>query len=361
EIQRAREHNLKDIDITIPRDALTVITGISGSGKSTVAFDILFAEGQRRYLESLNAYARQFVQPAARPDVDAIRGIPPSVAVEQRTSRGGRKSTVATATELYHYLRLLFVKLGVPHCPDCSVPIEAQSPELILSRILRDYCGQRVRLLAPLIVSRKGYYTDLAKWAAKQGYAELRVDGEMLPTEPWPRLDRFREHSIELPVAELEIQPRSRKTLAAALALALEQGKGMVQVESLGRKRGKSPVASFSTRRACPSCQRSFAELDPRLFSYNSAHGWCAGCYGTGLEMQGFDSEQTGEEHWWNDWWQGSESDCAQCGGQRLCPEALAVRLWDRGIAEYNRMTVDAAATHFGSLRLAGREREIAR
>ncbi len=359
EIQRAREHNLKDIDISIPRDALTVITGISGSGKSTIAFDILFAEGQRRYLESLNAYARQFVQPAARPDVDAIRGIPPSVAVEQRTSRGGRKSTVATATELYHYLRLLFVKLGVQHCPECAVPIEAQSPELILSRIQSDFRGQKLMLLAPLVVARKGYYTDLAKWAAKRGHATLRVDGEFLPTEPWPRLDRFKEHSIELPVAEIEIQPRNRALLAEALAEALEAGNGMVQV--LTRGRGRARLVSFSTRRACPGCQRSFPELDPRLFSYNSAHGWCAACFGTGLNMQGFDAEQTGEEHFWTDWWQGGEQSCADCHGQRLKPEALAVKLWDRGIAEYNGMTVDAASGLVAALRLSGREREIAR
>ncbi len=359
EIQRAREHNLKDIDITIPRDALTVITGISGSGKSTVAFDILFAEGQRRYLESLNAYARQFVQPAARPDVDAIRGIPPSVAVEQRTSRGGRKSTVATATELYHYLRLLFVKLGVQHCPDCQTAIEAQSVDLILSRIQRDFRGQKVQLLAPLVVARKGYYTDLAAWAAKRGHATLRVDGEFLPTEPWPRLDRFREHSIELPMAEIDVGPRNRARLAAALAEALEAGNGMVQL--LTRGRGRPRLASYSTRRACPGCQRSFPELDPRLFSYNSAHGWCVACFGTGLSMEGFDGEQTGEEHLWTDWWQGGEKSCMACAGQRLKPEGLAVKLWDRGIADYNAMTVDAASGHFNALKLAGRAREIAR
>ncbi|MBP8926121.1 MAG: excinuclease ABC subunit UvrA, partial [Pseudomonadales bacterium] len=169
DIHGAREHNLKNLDLAIPRDAFTVITGISGSGKSTVAFDILFAEGQRRYLESLNAYARQFVQPAARPDVDSIRGIPPAVAVEQRTSRGGRKSTVSTMTEIHHFLRLLFVKLGVQHCPDCAIPIDAQPVEVIHERLMRDFRGTRVQLLAPLVMARKGYYTELAKWAAKQG------------------------------------------------------------------------------------------------------------------------------------------------------------------------------------------------
>ena len=200
-VHKAREHNLRDVDVEIPRERFTVVTGVSGSGKSTLAFDIVFAEGQRRYLESLNAYARQFVQPASRPDVDAIFGIPPTVAIEQRTSRGGRKSTVGTLTEVHHFLRLLYVKLGVQHCPDCEVPIEPQSADAIAARLLREYRGRRIELLAPLVVARKGYYTDLAKWAAGKGHAELRVDGERLPTARWPRLDRFREHTIELPVS----------------------------------------------------------------------------------------------------------------------------------------------------------------
>ena len=188
EIVQAREHNLRDIDVVVPRNRFTVITGVSGSGKSTVAFDILFAEGQRRYLESLNAYARQFVQPAGRADVDAVFGIPPTVAIEQRTSRGGQKSTVATLTEIHHFLRLLFAKLGIQHCPDCSVPIDAQSPEAILAQLLSRYRGRQVELLSPLVVGRKGYYTDLAQWAAGHGFEILRVDGERLSTASWPRL-----------------------------------------------------------------------------------------------------------------------------------------------------------------------------
>ena len=201
----------------IPREKFTVITGVSGSGKSTLAFDILFAEGQRRYLESLNAYARQFVQPAARPDVDAIFGIPPTVAIEQRTSRGGSKSTVATLTELYHFLRLLYVKLGTQFCPTCDVPIEPQSFESIAARLLRDYRGQHIGLLAPLVVNRKGYYTDLAKWAAGKGFSHLRVDGEFLPTGKWPRLSRFQEHTIELPVADLRVAADTESELREAL------------------------------------------------------------------------------------------------------------------------------------------------
>ena len=178
DILHAREHNLKNISVSIPHDKFTVITGVSGSGKSTLAFDILFNEGQRRYLESLNAYARAIVQPAGKPDVDAIFGIPPTVAIEQRTSRGGRKSTVATMTEIHHFLRLLYMKLGTQMCPQCQVSVEPQSADQIVARILRDHKGQRIGLLAPLVSARKGFYTDLAKWAAGKGYTHLRVDDE---------------------------------------------------------------------------------------------------------------------------------------------------------------------------------------
>ena len=355
----AREHNLKGVDIRIPRDRFTVITGVSGSGKSTVAFDILFNEGQRRYLESLNAYARQFVQPASRPDVDAILGIPPTVAIEQRTSRGGRKSTVATATEIYHFLRLLFVKLGTQHCPDCDVPIEEQTSEAILARVLRGYRGRRVALLAPLVVARKGYYTDLAKWAAGKGFPQLRVDGVMTPAEPWPRLDRFKEHQIDLPVGEIAAAPESEGGLRALLARALDLGKGAVRVTAAVPSGG--PETLYSIRRACPRCDRSFPELDPRLFSYNSKHGWCERCFGTGLLLPGFDEGQSGEEIWWNAWWEGEEQTCPACQGRRLRPEALAVRFRDRTIADLASLSVDATETLFRTLRLRGREREIAR
>jgi excinuclease ABC subunit A len=356
-IHKAREHNLKDIDVQIPRDRFTVITGVSGSGKSTLAFDILFNEGQRRYLESLNAYARQFVQPAARPDVDAIFGIPPTVAIEQRTSRGGRKSTVATLTEIYHFLRLLYVKLGTQYCPDCDVAIEPQSPASIAARVLRDYRGLSLALLAPLVVARKGYYTDLARWAAKKGFRHLRVDGELIPSAPWPRLSRFKEHTIELPVAELAVGVKSEPELRGALTRALDFGKGVVHVLAAGGKR----VTVFSTRRACPACGKSFAELDPRLFSFNSRHGWCEACYGTGLEMHGFSAEDSGEERGWNEWYGHEPLICSTCDGQRLNPVALNVRFRERSIATLAALPVAASAQFFARLRLGARERAIAR
>ncbi len=353
-VRNAREHNLQGIDLRIPRDRFTVITGISGSGKSTVAFDILFAEGQRRYLESLNAYARQFVQPAARPEVDAILGIPPTVAIEQRTSRGGRKSTVATTTEIYHFLRLLYVKLGRQHCPECDVPIEPQTADAIAARILREYRAREVELLAPLVVARKGYYTELATWAAGKGFESLRVDGRRVPTAGFPRLDRFKEHDIELPLGRVRVGARGERELRALLARALDLGAGVVQVLSPGRR-----AALCSTRRACPRCGRSFRQLDTRLFTNNSKHGWCERCFGTGLALRGFDAEQTGEEEVWAE--AGSGEPCPACEGRRLNPEALAVRFQGRTIAELCALSVGAAARVLGRLRLAGREAEIAR
>jgi excinuclease ABC subunit A len=381
QIKHAREHNLKGIDVSIPRDTFTVITGVSGSGKSTLAFDILFNEGQRRYLESLNAYARSIVQPAGKPDVDAIYGIPPTVAIEQRTSRGGRKSTVATMAEVYHFLRLLYVKLGVQHCPDCKVPVSPQTFEAIAAAILRDLKGQHIGVLAPLIVNRKGYYTDLAKWANNKGYTHLRVDGRFVATTKWPRLDRFKEHTIELPVGDLVVSASNEGQLRALLQTALEHGHGLVNVAwPLGKLQaalaaparaavnGSAPGVEvdlehrvFSTKRACPSCGNSFPEPDPRLFSYNSKHGWCPDCFGTGLKLSGFDAEQTGEEVWWNAWYEGETVACETCAGQRLNRTALAVRWQQNSIAQLAAGSVSDAKTLFAQLQLEGRDAQIAR
>lgn len=360
EIVHAREHNLKNVSLSIAHNRFTVVTGVSGSGKSTLAFDIVFAEGQRRYLESLNAYARQFVQPASKPEVDAIHGIPPTVAIEQRTSRGGRKSTVGTLTEVHHFLRLLYVKLGTQHCPDCGCAIEPQSEDVIAARILREYKGRKVGLLAPLVVNRKGLYTDLAKWARGKGYTHLRVDGEWLPVSPWPRLDRFKEHNIELPVADVEVRADNEAELREKLASALQFGKGTIRLIT---PEGDDIV--LSTLRACPSCGTSFPELDPRLFSYNSKHGWCEHCCGTGVEIPkwmkdpevdvaemefaGLDDEDT------------EEAECHACHGERLNPVARAVRYRGESITGMSRRSVNALAEWADGLQLEGREAGIGR
>ncbi|RAP61813.1 excinuclease ABC subunit A [Achromobacter sp. HZ01] len=366
EIRNAREHNLKNVSVEIPRDKFTVITGVSGSGKSTLAFDILFNEGQRRYLESLNAYARAIVQPAGKPDVDAIFGIPPTVAIEQRTSRGGRKSTVATMTEIHHFLRLLYVKLGTQYCPDCNVAVEPQNADQIVARLLREHKGEHIGLLSPLVTARKGYYTDLAKWAGSKGHTHLRVDGEFIPVAPWPRLDRYKEHTIELPIADVVVDPANEAELRAAVKSALENGQGVMSVvwpvnrlhEALDSELQQQ---HFSVKRACPSCGTSFPEPDPRLFSYNSKHGWCTGCYGTGLQLQGFDEAQTGEETAWNAWYEGEAKVCTQCNGERLNRVARAVRWRDKSIAELAALPVSDAHTFFTGLVARGREGEIAR
>ena len=423
DIRNAREHNLKNLSVHIPRGQFNVITGVSGSGKSTLAFDILFNEGQRRYLESLNAYARSIVQPAGRPDVDAVYGIPPTVAIEQRLSRGGRKSTVGTTTEVWHFLRLLYVKLGVQHCVHDGAAVQPQTPDQIAAQILTRYRGQTVGLLAPLVVGRKGVYTELADWARPRGFTHLRVDGEFLPTQGFPRIDRFKEHTIELPVASLAVSAPSEAELRAQLARALEHGKGVVHVlhgihdlaqamASGQPTAGIGQVEVFSTQRACPVCATSYAELDPRLFSYNSKHGWCPDCVGTGMQLtkeqrRALDdsvlaADPKGKEKGREQSFAEAEVEgigntaCPSCHGTRLNATARAVRLHHvppapastaSSTAGYAAQAVQAstdmdASTHMGmgiaitdlarlsvrdlrqwfdGLRLQGREADIAR
>ncbi len=384
DIVNAREHNLKGLSVSIPRGQFSVVTGVSGSGKSTLAFDILFNEGQRRYLESLNAYARSIVQPAGRPEVDAVYGIPPTVAIEQRLSRGGRKSTVGTTTEVWHYLRLLYVKLGVQHCTHDGAAVQPQTTDSIAAQLLRTYSGQHIGLLAPLVMHRKGVYTELADWARPRGHTHLRVDGQFVPTAPFPRLDRFKEHTIELPVMSLDVRADNEALLRRALAQALQHGKGVVhilsQLDGLAEAlAGDLPTAGigqlqvFSTQRACPVCATSYAELDPRLFSYNSKHGWCPDCVGTGVQLTK-DQRKVFDDSVLADDQKGREQTfaepevedvaglaCPTCQGTRLNATARAVQFAGVAITDIARLSVSDIRTWAETLALTGREAEIAR
>ncbi len=277
-ISGARHHNLKNVEVDIPRDRFVVITGLSGSGKSTLAFDIVFAEGQRRYMESLSAYARQFLQPLSKPDVDSVRGVPPTVAIEQRVTRGGHNSTVATVTEVHHYLRLLYAKIGVQHCPKCDLRITSQTGEQILVRLLTDYKGETVTLLAPAVRGRKGFHKDVLAQALRNGALEVRIDGEVMALEPLPQLDRYREHDIDIVVGTTKVGTRQRRAVQDLLEQALRLGQEACIALAPGHAEHLYSLKFF-----CPACNIGFDDLDPRLFSFNSRQGACPACHGAGV------------------------------------------------------------------------------
>ncbi len=281
QISGAREHNLRGVTLDLPRDELVVVSGPSGSGKSTLAFDIVFAEGQRRYIDTLSAYARQFVGQLARPDVDHVAGIPPTVAIEQRRTRGSRRSTVATMTEVAHFLRLLFARTGAPHCPRCDRPLRTLPPDAIYDRILTEYRNQPLQLFAPRILGRKGFHKEVFEDMVKRGHRRALADGALVDADPPPKLDRYREHDVEEEIASLKVTRANRPALKAALDEALTLGNGAVTLRT-----ADGTTRTLSVERTCPRDGATVPELDPRFFSHNSHRGWCPACKGLGARPQ---------------------------------------------------------------------------
>jgi excinuclease ABC subunit A len=287
-IKGAREHNLKNIDLELPRDKLIVISGLSGSGKSSLAFDTLFAEGQRRYVESLSAYARQFLGRMDKPDVDYIEGLSPAISIEQKTTHRNPRSTVGTVTEIYDYYRLLYARIGVPHCPRCGREIREQSIDQILDTILSWPSGSRLQILAPVVRAQKGEHKKILEDAAKQGFARARVDGDMrelaADAAAGFKLDKQRKHSIEIVVDRIRLSSDVRTRLAESVETSLDIAEGSVIV--LREEDGKTAEEFFSQKGACPECGISLPEMEPRLFSFNAPQGACPVCSGLGIKLE---------------------------------------------------------------------------
>ena len=280
-IKGARQHNLKNIDLEIPRDRLVVFTGLSGSGKSSLAFDTIYAEGQRRYVESLSAYARQFLGQMDKPDVDYIEGLSPAISIDQKTTNNNPRSTVGTVTEIYDYLRLLFARIGRPYCPECHKPIQQQTVEQIVDQVMALAEGTKFMVLAPIVRRRKGEYEKLFEDLRRDGYARVRVDGEVHELGESIKLERYKQHTIETVIDRLVIKPEIRQRLADSVELALKMAKGLVTISVIGGE-----DYTFSESFACPDCGFSFEEMTPRMFSFNSPYGACPECDGLGFKME---------------------------------------------------------------------------
>ena len=280
-IQGARQHNLKNIDVEIPRDKMVVITGLSGSGKSSLAFDTIYAEGQRRYVESLSAYARQFLGQMDKPDVDLIEGLSPAIAIDQKTTSKNPRSTVGTATEIYDYLRLLFARIGRPHCPQCGKPITQQTVEQIADRVMSLPERTRIQVLAPVVRGRKGEHRKLLEEIRKDGFVRVKIDGELMEVDSEINLEKNKKHDISIVVDRLVVRPDIEGRLADSIQTALTKADGVVTIDIID---GEELV--FSEKFACVDCGISMEELTPRMFSFNSPFGACPVCEGIGSKQE---------------------------------------------------------------------------
>ncbi|HEX5723894.1 MAG TPA: hypothetical protein VFX98_00435, partial [Longimicrobiaceae bacterium] len=286
-VRGAREHNLRNIDVEIPRDRLTVITGLSGSGKSSLAFDTIYAEGQRRYVESLSAYARQFLGMMEKPDVDSIEGLSPAISIEQKTAGRNPRSTVGTVTEVYDYLRLLWARVGTPHCPSCGRPVERQSATQIVDRVLAFPEGTWVEVLAPVVRGRKGEFRDLFEEMRRKGFSHARSDGDVHRLEEPPALARRANHDISIFIErKLDLRADNRARLADSVETALRTAEGVVEVVAHAEGGGGPERHLYSEHYACPGCGINIPELEPRQFSFNSPYGACPACGGLGTRKE---------------------------------------------------------------------------
>lgn len=450
-IKGAREHNLKNISLELPRGKLIVFTGLSGSGKSSLAFDTIYAEGQRRYVESLSAYARQFLEQMQKPDVDSIEGLSPAISIEQKAPARNPRSTVGTVTEIYDYLRLLFASIGVPHCPSCGRQIEKQTVQQIVDILLKNYAGKGIQLLAPVVRGRKGEYRALFNDIGKDGFIRVRVDGKVYDLENVPELDKKKKHNIEIVVDRLNALPANQKRLAESVETALKYGNDLLIVSVGEGKKVHDEI--FSEKFACPHCGISLDEITPRIFSFNSPYGACPKCSGLGNRLEfdpdliipdksltinqggiapwgeaasyylhklqavgeayGFDlntplNKLTKEQlnvilygskkpikfkyEMTRSYWEHegefegvvnnlrrryletksenvryhlyrfmSSVSCAACGGQRLRPESLAVKIAKRSIAEVSALPISRVLSFLEDLKLDEREKQISR
>ncbi|MBQ3335864.1 MAG: excinuclease ABC subunit UvrA, partial [Selenomonadaceae bacterium] len=355
-IRGARVHNLKNISVEIPRDKLVVITGVSGSGKSSLAFDTIYAEGQRRYMESLSSYARQFLGLPDKPDVEHIEGLSPAIAINQKTTNNNPRSTVGTVTEIYDYLRLLFARIGKPHCPKCGKPVKSQSVDQILAQILNLPEGTRFSLLAPVVNQQKGTHKNIFDKLSAAGFVRAKVDGKIFDLGEEISLAKTKKHSIEVVVDRLINREGIRSRLADSLETALKFGNGIVFVET------DEKILTFSEKNACVDCGISLPEITPQLFSFNSPKGACPKCNGLGKI---FDVREWSTMYEWmlavHDFKMTDlpEDACPACHGHRLNPEALSVTVGEKNIAQVVDMSVDACKKFFSALELDDTDKKI--
>jgi excinuclease ABC subunit A len=382
-VHGARHHNLNNLSLSLPHEKIIVLTGLSGSGKSSLAFDILFGEGQRRFLDSMSTYARQFVEQLERPDVDHVEGIPPSVAIEQRLTQGGGKSTVATLTEVYHFLRLLFAKLGTQYCPRCAIPVTKQSVATVFSQVREIVAKTPATLTAPLVKARKGYHKEVAAWVKREGYSELIVDGERYGIGEFPNLERYREHTIEVVIAELKNPDDKEMQQLVKTALHIGNGSAFLlsakprsnrasrrSLSNSGENASSAPNRIvLSSEMTCPNCGDAFEELDPRLFSFNSPHGWCLMCNGFGYIPPFATDDDEAESKLAAELLAERRSDsvdlesvdqCPECRGTRLNAIARAVQVQGYTIDQIAATSIKHAIMLMENLKFSGARRPIA-